>query len=1093
MSHPTRQRGITLIEIILWSAIVAAAAVALFVFAGRARVAAAVETEQRQVEQLVRTVDGLFQLQPNFAALGTNGAAYLDLRGAERSGLKFTRTEHGVLTLATGVGNGELNLAVWDVEQPSGPAIRSGGYRLAYPGLSAAECVGLASALGKSAHQVRVGVSGLDDGAAGLVAHRYDRGSGPDQLAELCSRDGRVVFVYFAPARAITASVPGAGAVAPRCRPQRETTYAVCPPGQMGAITQVRDGTCTGVDNGVVWTAWSTIDSTCQPEPAIPPQQTPTAPPDTCTSITTRRMVACPAGQTGHIVEESTQDTCAGTQTPWTQVPGPAGNTCRAPETPCTMSAEGPVPFACPAGQGGQILRTRYSTCSAPTGVAPQWPAWSDAHTISNTCTTACSHGGSSCCTPIPETRVVECPAGSYGPGTPQIRFRGCVNATTQSGSWSAWQPYRDLEGNPTCDTCPTHVLTETQTQWVERSEPCPAGQTGKITWEAEQVRTRDIATQCPAGTTALPAPTVGDWSDWADTGARRTMVNTCAPSSGCLEMTDRYGGVMDTHDAYYTIAYVANGVSGGCYASRRDDGLTGFDDCRGGANGVLDLAEWSRVANVGETYVTNGSQSGWGGSAHEFWGWDYEEFTLINDSCKPTPPTGCRWDVQQTLSAPNWGNLDGGSIEYEDGVGGGCSAGWGIPGGGVRATFDACKASIPSTPPRPSARYRESEFSNWGGIAENAWEATASSACVEPPATSCSIPAGTVFNWTVAGNACTFTQGTATTVASGGAFTANDTIAPTTGSANFTCSPGGHTVDPSTYSSGLDTNCDPPSPRWPDTDQDGAVNRFCASAGAGSSGTVSWCPSPQVEASIHVVCGSAAPTMATTPNAGATCSTACVVPSPSTETNTETRAATQAVPCPAGETGLHTQSRNEVRTQTRTASCPTPSGSVVWSGWSAWSGWTGTSAWITTSNTCAPATYNGQCSQISRPTSWGCGEYRLVSGAWVPTPGSVTIDDSLNGGWFGNSLQGTRCVYGYTDVLDANGYPTPLTAADRAKIVYDYTTPAPNDLDVFYQNGSDGSWVGNVAYSHVYARNSAPNPIRGDRCAWTKWEFMNN
>ena len=56
MAHPTRQRGITLIEILLWSAIVAAAAVALFVFAGRATVAAAVETEQRQVEQLVRTV-----------------------------------------------------------------------------------------------------------------------------------------------------------------------------------------------------------------------------------------------------------------------------------------------------------------------------------------------------------------------------------------------------------------------------------------------------------------------------------------------------------------------------------------------------------------------------------------------------------------------------------------------------------------------------------------------------------------------------------------------------------------------------------------------------------------------------------------------------------------------------------------------------------------------------------------------------------------------------------------------------------------------------------------------------------------------------
>lgn len=464
------QRGITLIEIILVSAIVAAAAAGLFVFAKKTSVTAAVEKEQRQVEDIVKTVDSMFALQPNFAALGTNGAEYLSTRGADRAGLNLTKGTGGAAALKTALGSGELNLAAWNVDTGAGPSVPNSGYRLAYQGLTANECSRLVTATYPIAHRVSVARNGLDDSGATALASRGKLTASPEQIAEHCSGAGAAsVFLYFAPARAIAATTAATPVPAPRCNPVHETQQVACPAGQLGSITQERDGTCTGVDNALVWTAWSTVDSTCQPELAIPPQQTPTAPPATCTSITTRRMVACPVGQTGHIVEESTQDTCAGTQTPWTQVPGPAGNTCRAPETPCTMSAEGPVPFACPAGQGGQILRTRYSTCSAPVGVAPQWPAWSDAHTISSTCTANCGAGagsfGTTCCTPIPETRVVECPAGSYGPGTPQIRFRGCVNATTLSSTWSAWQPYRDLEGNPTCDTCPTEVLTETQIQ----------------------------------------------------------------------------------------------------------------------------------------------------------------------------------------------------------------------------------------------------------------------------------------------------------------------------------------------------------------------------------------------------------------------------------------------------------------------------------------------------------------------------------------------------------------------------------------------------------------------------------------------------
>lgn len=92
------------------------------------------------------------------------------------------------------------------------------------------------------------------------------------------------------------------------------------------------------------------------------------------------------------------------------------------------------------------------------------------------------------------------------------------------------------------------------------------------------------------------------------------------------------------------------------------------------------------------------------------------------------------------------------------------------------------------------------------------------------------------------------------------------------------------------------------------------------------------------------------------------TCATACSLPTPSTQTNTETRTGSQTLACPVGQTGAITQQRPEQRTQTRSASCPAPTGAYTWSGWSAWSAWTGTGAWTTTSNTCvetcvAPAT----------------------------------------------------------------------------------------------------------------------------------------
>lgn len=110
------------------------------------------------------------------------------------------------------------------------------------------------------------------------------------------------------------------------------------------------------------------------------------------------------------------------------------------------------------------------------------------------------------------------------------------------------------------------------------------------------------------------------------------------------------------------------------------------------------------------------------------------------------------------------------------------------------------------------------------------------------------------------------------------------------------------------------------------------------------------------------------------------TCAPACVLPNPSTQTNSETRTASQTLACPAGQVGSVTQQRQERRTQTRAASCPAPTGSYVWAGWSAWSAWAGTTAWVTTSNTCTtPAPPRKNVSVLQREIVGFLGRWRPI------------------------------------------------------------------------------------------------------------------
>lgn len=136
-----------------------------------------------------------------------------------------------------------------------------------------------------------------------------------------------------------------------------------------------------------------------------------------------------------------------------------------------------------------------------------------------------------------------------------------------------------------------------------------------------------------------------------------------------------------------------------------------------------------------------------------------------------------------------------------------------------------------------------------------------------------------------------------------------------------------------------------------------------CSAPASATEGRTLTCPNGQVGAiteqrTVSWTCPSASGSPVSNVSAWSvvsnTCAAVCSVPTPSTQTSTEIRTASQALACPAGQVGAITQERQEQRTQTRSASCPAPTGAFVWSAWSAWSGWSATTAWATVSSTCA-------------------------------------------------------------------------------------------------------------------------------------------
>ncbi|WP_202626451.1 type II secretion system protein [Stenotrophomonas acidaminiphila] len=284
----------------------------------------------------------------------------------------------------------------------------------------------------------------------------------------------------------------------------------------------------------------------------------------------------------------------------------------------------------------------------------------------------------------------VNCSAGSYGTiAQRQSQPWTCPEAwdAPVPGSWSGWTTTSN-----TCTACPGSS-TQTETRWQFTSSACPSGQLGSITWEYQQSRSRSVSYNCPAGTTSLPPATLGGWSGWSNTGSTRAYSNTCAaacsapaPSSTAISRS--------LANENRTVA------------------------CPSGQSGTH--AQTRTVTQSG-TRTTTWACPGPTSSTSDTWGgYSYGTWATVSNNCAATAPS-CSWETDVYSLAPNFGSLDGETVSYDDGKGGGCYAAWGGRSGNSNQTaFNACRNSIPSQPLAPGAYYSLSEYTSWGGGMEN-------------------------------------------------------------------------------------------------------------------------------------------------------------------------------------------------------------------------------------------------------------------------------------------------------------------------------------------------------------------------------------
>lgn len=572
---------------------------------------------------------------------------------------------------------------------------------------------------------------------------------------------------------------------------------------------------------------------------------------------------------------------------------------------------------ACPSGQFGLLNQSRSAFCSSAYG-SFSWTPWADTGSSCATCPAAETHTA---------TQTLTCPSGQLGVWTQtrtEKRTAICPvagpNGPTETWNWDSWVPTTSwVDSVNTCAMACVLPSPSTTTQWADRAAPCPTGQTGVHTWQAEQQR----VASCPAPTGAYTM------TPWTDTGTKRNEVNSCTT---CPAAETQTAACPAGQAGVWTQSrtFMCSGTGGwGTWTTVSNTCAT----CPAPQNQQVTCPS-GQVGSISQSrnYACSGAGS-------------WNNWTTTANTC-----TACPGPESQTLSCPSgqYGSIIQGRTFSCSGTGSwsawtqtsntcsscpapttateyqwapvsqACPAGqsgvwsWEKQQQHSRSVSYSCPAGTPSLPPVT--------YGSWGtytdtGATRNLVN-TCTPICVAPAplpgSQSASCPAGQV---TIASGAASFTQSNTTTYACTPAGALITTPGPWSPTVTQACA--AKCVAPATAYTPLSQSASCPA---------GQVTSSGASAFTQSrtQTTTYSCSAPTGAYTTNPSTYSPwAPTVA------ATCAPKCVVPNPST-----VRAPSYyAGSCPGGMSLTPgNTSATWLTYTTSTASCTSPTGSVVWS-----------------------------------------------------------------------------------------------------------------------------------------------------------------
>jgi len=886
-----------------------------------------------------------------------------------------------------------------------------------------------------------------------------------------------------------TAALAAAACTVPASSPETQTVS--CPSGYAGSITQTRTATCPFGAALPVWSEWSVISNTCV--------QVCTADPS---SPQTRTSTPCPSGQIGTITERRVS-TCATGQTTgsptwsaWTVI----SNTC-APQ--CIVPADETRSPGCPTGQSGVLTERRSATCPLPTGT-PVWGPWT---TLTNTCVQNCVVPS-----PNPEIRWVQtsgsCGTGYSGTKYWEVEQRRTASCPTLTGSvaYTAWENTGNTRNEDATQCVSLCKPDEVLERWVAKEGACATGYVGSQSWEARETRT----SFCPAG--ALNPTT----SAWTATGETRNLVNDCQAASCVISAGTQYtwrqaGNQYDCSGTVSATTTVASGdtlnVSGSAQISS-----AGFNfRATGGVKflctaGTLSATPTSATCLPASCNVSSSSLGVWSTTPYNadimceapysssVAAGGFDAFSVaVGSSFTVRDTTG---DVQGTmaLACTQTTNPTLGQVASV-----------------VETGTKSCVGSCANTPkPAPITRNYAGCASGYYGTwaQEDQYESSAFPQCW----------ANTVASWTPAtapAGACVKcptpvveTQWGVTTdgVCAAGQYGSTDREKEQSRTKSYVCPANTATLPAPTYTAWSDTgntrvttnncaNCpaDKQELQW-------VVASPTATCPAGQAGTIGQEVEQSRTKSYACPAGTLtlpAPSYSTWTNTGNTRPTVnnCVV-CPAPEVETEVQWVT-TVPgsCATGQYGQIGQQKEQVRTRTKTYSCPAGTATMPAPAYTAWSAWTdsGKTREVTSENSCTacPAslvekqwvsTTNGSCAA----GSWGSitqEKEQSRTKSYNCPAGTVTLPAPTYTAWTDTGVTrqtGTSCV----------ACPAPVTETELQWVATTTTSSCAAGQWGGVAREKEQKRTRTISYACPAGTTSLPAPTYS---AWSSWTDTGN